>query len=302
MASFWLKVTRIGFGGLGKISPRAAGRLAFFLFCRTPSRKPKGEKAAAVLASGRARLSGAQHAMVTVPGGEIATYRLTTGLKAPKILVVHGWGSRAEYLAELGSGLQAHGADVVLMDLPGHGRSYGRALNIAMAAEAIVGVEREQGPFDAVVAHSLGGLSVMAAVGGLFRHVPPLMAHRLVLIGAPSEVGEVFADFSAMIGLDAASRAALLDRAAEVGGRPIGDFDMSNVARRAKRPMLVVHAEDDKEVGPHHARRYGGIGSHIDFHWANGYGHRRIVSAPDVTAEIARFLMIRQYQTPLATV
>lgn len=291
MASFGLKVTRLAFALMGTVSPDVAGRAAFRLFCRTPARKPKGAKAQAAFAMGAERLRHAERRVVTVPDGALATYRLAAGEAAARILIVHGWGSRAEYLSELAAALNAAGSDVTLLDLPGHGRSYGRSLNIRSAAEAIAVTEARFGPFDAVVGHSFGGLSLMAAAGGLFAELPAVAAPKLVLVGAPSQVEEVFGDFSRMLRLAPATSRAMTAHVERIAGRPVEAFDMARVARRIARPMLVVHAEDDKEVGAHHARAYAGTGEGVSFFWANGYGHRRIVGAREVSEAIASFVL-----------
>lgn len=49
MTSFSLQVTRFGLGVLGRIDAEKAGRAAFRIFCRTPSRKPKTKAYAARL-------------------------------------------------------------------------------------------------------------------------------------------------------------------------------------------------------------------------------------------------------------
>ena len=300
MASFALKVTRLAFRILGALSPRLAGQAAFYLFCRTPSRKPRGEKPIAMFAKGRELLRNARLEMVHVDAGDVATYRLAGTVGGKRVMLVHGWASRAEYMAVLATGLHRAGAEVVLVDLPGHGRTYGKTLNIRNAAEALAAVEKAIGPFDAVVAHSFGGLALMSAVGQMFPEVPSLAAQRLVLIGAPSQAVEIFQDFSGLLKLSPATRQALFDHVGKVAGRPLAEFDMAQIARTETRPMLIVHAPDDKEVGEHHARSYEGIGNHISFFWADGLGHRRIVSAPDVSAAIAEFLQLPSSDRTLA--
>ncbi|MCL6708123.1 alpha/beta fold hydrolase [Pseudomonas sp. R2.Fl] len=291
MPSFLLQVTRLGFGGLGAVAPGLAGSLAFSLFCRTPSRRPAGAKARQTFAEGEARLAGAERIAIGTNKGEVMTYRLKGAPAARRVLVVHGWGSRAEYLSALAAGLHEVGLEVVVLDLPGHGRSYGRTLDMRMAAEAIAATEAQLGPFDAAVGHSFGGAALMTAAGGIFPGAGHIVAPKLAVIGAPSEIIEVFRDFSAMLRLSPVVQHRLVAHAERVAGIPLRDFDTIDVARRLGRPMLVVHAEDDKEVGAHHARRYDGLGDHVRLLWANGHGHRRIVSAPEVIEAVAGFVL-----------
>ena len=293
MPSFPLKVTRLAFAQLEKASPALAGRIAFELFCRTPSRRPKGAKAKQVFMAGRNRLRQAQTVRLALSRGMAAAHLLPTeivGKNGHRILVVHGWGSRAEYLSDLALGLRQTGAEVVVLDLPGHGASSGRRLDLRIAAEAIVAAERHFGRFDGVVGHSFGGAAVMMAAGSVFPELKPLQAARIALIGSPSSMGEVFNGFASMVGLGRGSVGAMRNRAMELVGAQVEDLDGVSVARRIDRPLLVVHAEDDKEVNVGHAQRYIGVSPHVRHLWANGHGHRRIVSAPEVIAAVASFL------------
>lgn len=295
MTSFALKVTRLTFAQLERLSPHASGRLAFALFCRTPSRNPSGLKAKQVFRQGTERLRGAETVRLALSRGMAAAHLLreTTAPVhgASRILVVHGWGSRAEYLTEMAAGLLAAGAEVVLLDLPGHGRSSGRCLDLRIAAEAIVAAERQFGPFAGVVGHSFGGASVMMAAGGVFCDIPKLQCPRFAVIGAPSSITDVFNNFAGAVGLGRASLAAMRARVQLLSGRSVEELDGVAVARRLDRPLLVVHAEDDKEVHVGHAQRYIGVSPHIRHLWANGHGHRRIVSAPEVIRAVGAFLL-----------
>lgn len=291
MPSFAIKVTRAGFSVLGRVSPDIAARLAFRLFCVTPSRKPKGDKAKAVFAAGEQRLSLAERITLPTSSGFVSAYRLSSREAAPRrVLVVHGWGARAEYLMDIASGLQASGAEVVLLDLPGHGRSSGRLLDMRRAAEAIVVAQAQFGPFDGAVGHSFGGASLMTASGGIFGCVPAFNAGRTVLIGSPSRITDVMRDFADHVGLGSAVRELLATYSQTMTGAPVEAYDAVPIARRLDRPLLVIHAEDDKEVRVEHAKRYLGISDKVQHLWANGYGHRRIVSAPEVIAATSRFL------------
>lgn len=291
MPSFAIKVTRAGFSVLGSVSPDVAARLAFLLFCLTPSRKPKGEKAKAVFAAGAQRLVVAEKITLATSSGFVSAYRLSSREAAPRrVLVVHGWGARAEYLTDIACGLQTSGAEVVMLDLPGHGRSSGRLLDMRRAAEAIVAAQAQFGPFDGVVGHSFGGASVMTAAGGIFGCIPAFHAGRIVLIGSPSRITDVMRDFSDLVGLGVAVRERLAEYSQAVTGAPMEAYDTVPIARRIDRPILVIHAEDDKEVRAEHAKRYLGISAKVQHLWANGYGHRRIVSAPEVIAATSRFL------------
>ncbi|ARO24375.1 alpha/beta hydrolase [Rhizobium sp. S9] len=293
MANFALEVTRLGFRLLQVISQRLAGRVAFRLFCRTPSPRPKGEKAKAAHAAGAARLAGAERFVLRLAGGAKAhAYRLNGGAlgQRKRYLVTHGWGSSAVYMADLVSMLAATGAEVIALDFPGHGCAGGRFLHMGLAVEAIAAAGERFGAFDAAIGHSFGGAALMVSAAGLIPDAVPVTGERLVLIGSPSEMAWLFTDFGRMVGLRPVAQAALEIEVHRVTGRRLEDFDASNTAGSIGRPVLVIHAEDDKEVSADHARRYGAAGNRVRLFWANGFGHRRIIGAAPVLGAIAAFL------------
>ncbi|MBB3399681.1 MULTISPECIES: alpha/beta fold hydrolase [unclassified Rhizobium] len=294
MTNFTLKVTRLGFSLLQSVSPRMAGKAAFRLFCLTPSRRPKGEKAKAAHAAGAAKLASAERFVLPLAGGggRAHAYRLNGGAlgRRPRYLVTHGWGSSGEYMADLVEALVATGAEVIVVDFPGHGRAPGRSLHMGIAVKAIAAAERRFGAFDATLGHSFGGAALMVAASGMLPGTAAVLPERLVLIGSPSEMHWLFKDFGKMIGLAKPAQQALENEVRCVAGRRLEEFDAGRAAGAIRRPVLVVHAEDDKEVGANHARRYAAASNDVRLHWANGFGHRRIVSAAPVLEAITDFL------------
>ena len=292
MPSFGLKVTRSGLSGLERLSPRLAGKAAFRLFCLTPPRRPSGAKAKAAHREGRLRLLAAEQVMLPFPGGRAMAYRFNGGAKGARkrYLVVHGWGSSSEYMSELAAFLADSGAEVISLDLPGHGRSDGRFLNVRLAVSAIAAASARFGAFDAAIGHSFGGASLTLASAGFLPDVDPLRPGKLVLIGAPSAMGWLFKDFGRIMRLGPATQAALEDEVRRVTGRTLVSYDEKRGRLEPGRPVLVVHAEDDKEVSADHARAYAAEGAHVRLFWANGFGHRRIVSAAPVFGAIESFL------------
>lgn len=295
MAGFAKKALRLTFSLAGSVAPRKAGKLAFRVFSLTPPKAPKGEKARKVFAAGARRLARAVREELVTPHGKVMTYRLRAegGVlpQAPRFLMVHGWGSRSEYMAALAEGVAAAtGGEVVLLDFPGHGASSGHALDARLAVEAISLADKRFGPFEGAIGHSFGGASLMVAACRFLPQFPALRARRLALIGAPSEMDGIFRYFSRQYGLSRLTERHLEREVRRVTGRRTGDFDIARAGQVYDGPVLVVHAEDDKEVSADHARRYASIGANVRIGWANGWGHRRIVAAPPVIDLVSHFM------------
>ncbi|AFL52677.1 pimeloyl-ACP methyl ester carboxylesterase [Sinorhizobium fredii] len=292
MASFATQVIRLSLQAVSAISPAAAGELAFRIFCLTPNRKPKNGKERALLKAAAPLMEQSRKVTLSFAGGWVFArhFERRGSGRGPRVLLAHGWGSRSDYLAVLIDGLLAAGAEVVALDWPGHGASPGRSLTMPQAVRAIDAAWRHFDGFDVGIGHSFGGASLACAAGGVLCDAPARMPAKLVLIGAPSEMAWLFKGFGKIMGLAPVAQAAFEGMVERLSGRRVEGFDAARVLSALRKPVLVVHAEDDKEVSADHARRYGAIGPNVELHWANGLGHRRIVSAPPVIERIVAFL------------
>ncbi|MBK5569188.1 alpha/beta fold hydrolase [Ensifer sp. SSB1] len=293
MASFAIKVIRHALKGVDAFSPEAAGRLAFRLFTLTPGRKPKNAKEKAALAAAAPVIARGQPVTLSYAGGWVLARRFAAPREAAntkRILLVHGWGSRSDYLAAMIDGLVKGGAEVVTLDWPGHGGSPGRTLTMPAAVRAIDAAWRHFGNFDVCVGHSFGGGSLACAAGGIVCDVHSHIPKKLVLIGAPSEMTWLFKGFGKILRLSPKAQVAFEGVVERLSGRRLQDFDAAHVIQARAVPTLIIHAEDDKEVSADHARRYAAAGPNVEMHWANGFGHRRIVSAAPVITRINAFI------------
>lgn len=298
MASFATKVISLALKAVSAASPEMAGRIAFRLFCRTPSRKPKNVKERTALAAAAPIIARSQRVTLSFAGGWVVArhFRRHAGGEGPRVLLVHGWGSRSDYLATMIDGLLAAGSEVVALDWPGHGASPRRSLTMIEAVRAVDAAWRHFDSFDVGIGHSFGGASLACAAGAVVCDVPARVPEKLVLIGAPSEMNWLVKGFGRMLALSPAAQAAFEGMIERLSGRPIDGFDAARILAALRIPVLVIHAEDDKEVPAAHARRYGAAGPNISLHWANGLGHRRIVSAQPVIDKVTSFIRAEEYE------
>ena len=96
-------------------------------------------------------------------------------------------------MASMIKDLTGHGWEVVGLDLPGHGGSSGRRLNLKLGVEAAQAASDWLGPFDLIIGHSFGGAVGVNAVTGGIKGIAPLPAAKLVTISAPNSMPALFA-------------------------------------------------------------------------------------------------------------
>ena len=293
MSSYIARLTGQAINLTGLVSPRTAGRMAFALFSSTATPGSATGKAKRLYDRSQAQMRQAVRLLLPVPDGHVATHHFPPiGLpNGERHLVVHGWGSRIDYMQSLVSGLRQTGAEVVGLDLPGHGGSTGRMLTVPMAIDAIEAAWRQYGAFDATIGHSFGGFVAAMAATGPEDWVRRRMPRKLVLIAAPVAAKHVFDGYAGMMGFTGRVHRALEREAKAIIGKPVEFFSADGMLASAPElPVLVLHAEDDKEVSHKAALRYANAGPQVKLEWMNGLGHRRIVSSPAVIETIKTFL------------
>jgi pimeloyl-ACP methyl ester carboxylesterase len=285
-------VTRFVLGQGGRLFPGLAGMAAFELFCRTADpAKPSAKEKAAI---GRAApiMNEARHHRLKISSGCVMAHQFRANPLVPrqgKALVLHGWRSRTDLMALMIKDLTGHGWDAVGLDLPGHGGSSGRRLNLKLGVEAANAAADWLGPFDVIVGHSFGGAVGVSAVTGAIAGARVLRPAKLVTISAPSSMPDLFAGVGRFFGLGKRAQAAMERRIHKIAGRPLSEFVSSNQIKAYGGEVLVIHAPDDREVAFSEAETMSNDNSHVSLKAFDGLGHRRIITDPAVFAAIRNF-------------
>uniref|UniRef100_A0A9E7ZLB5 Alpha/beta fold hydrolase n=1 Tax=Bosea sp. NBC_00436 TaxID=2969620 RepID=A0A9E7ZLB5_9HYPH len=273
------------------IAPRTAGRLAFRLFCTPPRPAKRNGNGSTGEQALPARLRQANLRAIPFPCGSVQAYVFEPE-QAPTrtVLLVHGWTGDAASMTGFVEPLVAAGFRVVAFDLPGHGASTGRELNIPLGVASLAAVARVFGPFHAIVTHSFGGAITLAALAGSVRGQPVVSTDRLVLIAAPSSVTVITRQFGKAIGLGRRGQAALERRIHIVAGNPVEAFEAPLQLKAIGLPTLVIHDRQDRELGFPHAEALEQAGPFVRLQATEGLGHRRILKARPVAESAARFV------------
>ncbi len=277
----------------GLIAPRLAGRAAFRLFCTPPrlsetdpSQARLAEKLAPVFAEAEA------HKVVT-PDATVQAF-LWRATKVPargRVLLVHGWTGQALVMGLFVKPLRDAGFDCVAIDLPAHGGSSGKRLNMPIGARAVLAVADALGPFTGLVAHSFGGPIAALAMEGGAPVGRQLALDKLVLIAAPHGLLPVTRNFGAGFGFTEALKQRLADEVTHAAGRPIETINTGDFLATAGKPCLIIHDEQDDAVPfAEAAAIVNAAGPLATFMPTKGLGHRRIVVMPNVVRAAVRFL------------
>ncbi|HEY9016389.1 MAG TPA: hypothetical protein VIM84_15150, partial [Gemmatimonadales bacterium] len=107
-----LWMLRTAFRTVGTVAPGVAARWAETIFCRPPRHELRPSEHA-FLASGT-------RSGVRSGSDDLAVWSWGQG---PRVILSHGWGSRAGRLSALAAALVANGFSVTVFDAPAHGAS-----------------------------------------------------------------------------------------------------------------------------------------------------------------------------------
>ena len=209
---------------------------------------------------------------------------------APAVYLVHGWGGWRWQLDPFVGPLVDAGFRVVAFDAPSHGGSDpgpegpGRSTILEFAG-ALAAVVAAHGPAHAVVAHSLGATATAYAI----RQGLPV--GRLVLVSPMADPVPYTRAFAARLGFGERVRTRLVARLERRVGMPMSDFDVPTMAHQAATPpLLLVHDRLDAETGWSDSAAIARSWPDARLVTTTGLGHRRILRAPAVVAEVAAFV------------
>jgi len=265
------------FAFLERVAPRVGARLAERLWFSVPRPRGRGDQPATPGRPFRVQLDG--RGVVGEVWGE-----------GPVVYLVHGWGGWRGQLGGLVDPLVSGGRRVVAFDAPSHGESDpgpagpGRS-TILEFADALAAVVAVHGPAHAVVAHSLG------ATAAAFALRDGLPVGRMVFVAPmadPLPYTRLFAD---RLGFGERVRTRLVRRVERRVGRSMSAFDVPAMARElATPPLLLVHDRNDAETGWSDSAAIAQAWPEARLVTTTGLGHRRILNAPAVVAEVAAFV------------
>lgn len=204
-----------------------------------------------------------------------------------KLLIIHGFAGSVGSFDRYLSGLLQAGYDVYAYEAPGHGTSEGSRLNTAIYAGVIEDAIVAHGPFDAFMAHSLGGLSLMLALHRIDLTNRP----KVVLIAPATESTTAANQFFSFLQLPKSLRTAFETYVEKRGGQPLAWYSISRVLAEVDAEILWLHDENDTTtpINDVYPLLQKGL-SNVHFYLTKGLGHSGIYKDNKVKKRIIEFL------------
>ena len=204
--------------------------------------------------------------------------------KGPKIVLVHGWSSRATNFYEIIEKLILLDYNVYAFDAVAHGESKGIITNIPELIKTLEELIQEWGPVEAILGHSGGGFASAYVVAQNPR------IKKLILISPFNKVTDVFKKYFEMIQLGEKARLLMIGYFTKLTGKKVQELSGELSAQAIRAKTLVIHDRNDKEVQVEDSIDIAKNLKNGQLILTEGLGHRRILRDEMVINELVNFL------------
>ena len=210
---------------------------------------------------------------------------LSYGYSKKKILLVHGWSGRSTQLFAFADKLLENGFMVISFDGPAHGKSTGRTTMMPEFLKTIEKINTTFGPFEAAIGHSFGATSLYNAAATF------LDIKTFIAIGSGDRISEIISNFAKNLYLKEKSAKKIQSGLEKKWVIHLDDFSSSNVAKKIKIPVLVVHDKTDGDVPVSCAYKIRQNLEKGSLFITNGLGHTKILRNNEVVHKSIKFII-----------
>lgn len=265
----------------GAVSPRAAARLALRVWMTITKRK--------VQQSEQILLEKAERLTIETQSALVRAYRW--GASQKRVLMCHGWEDSAATMLSFLEPLLASGYQVVALDAPGHGASSGSVSSLRRYSAAISAIWGKHGPFEAVVAHSIGATAAVLCLAQQSELQP-----KMALIAGVARPESALEAFCHHMGLSEATRFFLERYVSDEVGRSFGQCGYEYNAGSRTAPVLLVHDRRDRVAPYSDMEKTADLFRNSSIHSTTALGHKRILADRGVIDAVVQFIAAEPMQ------
>lgn len=206
------------------------------------------------------------------------------GNNEKKILMVHGWSGRGTQMVKIADKMLELGYAIISFDAPAHGKSDGKTTIMTEFIASILEIEKQVGPFDFAIGHSLGGMSILNAIK------QNLNVKKAIIIGSGDIIQDVINDFIQKLQLKPKIGLLLKNYFEKKYNEPMENYSASFSAKSVTIPVLIIHDKDDNDVALKAAHNIHKHLKNSTIMITEGLGHRKILGDSKVIEIIKEFI------------
>lgn len=198
-----------------------------------------------------------------------------------KILITHGWGSKAADFTELITALR--GIDdfqIMAFDAPGNGSSEGELSNLLLYIEAVKTIISNYGNPNVLIGHSLGGMANMLAIKAMMIK-PSLLISLAPLV----RLKENFEASMNAADVPQPAQEAYLKSFETHFGKPADQYNLIDLYNFTGRDYLAYDRDD--LISPYdYIGEFINANPSIESHNYENTGHEKIIKSPEVINDV----------------
>lgn len=201
-----------------------------------------------------------------------------------KVLLVHGWSGRGTQLVKIADDLLSKGFSTISFDAPAHGKSGSKTTLMPEFIASILEMEKQFGPFEYAIGHSLGGMSILNAIK------EGLKVKRAIIIGSGDLIKDILDDFVLKMELKPQVATMMKNYFENKYNMSMESYSASLAAQSIQIPVLIIHDEHDDEIAvkaAHNIHRHLKSGGILI---TERLGHRKILGDKNVIQKILNFI------------
>ncbi|MES2898910.1 MAG: alpha/beta hydrolase [Pseudomonadota bacterium] len=202
------------------------------------------------------------------------------GKRGPRVLLVHGWESKAAQMGAFVLPLTQAGMQVIAFDGPAHGLSDGDSSSVIHFGRALAAIGREIASLDAVVAHSVGSPATLYAMRAGLR------LKTSVHIAGPASFERVLHWAAQMAELPPAEFGEFRMLVEQFTGEAVSTMELEHLSMALSRPGLIMHDPQDRQVPFAESTALHGAWPISTLLPIPGAGHKRMLEHPAVVKAV----------------
>lgn len=263
---------------LAFVSPKLATDFAYKLFM-TPYKFPRPKREQKMYDKAEK-----QRLFIPELHKEIQLYHCGTGEK--KVLLIHGWAGRGTQLHAMAESFSEKGFHTISFDGTAHGDSQGKTSAMTEFISCIHEIDKQLGPFEFAVGHSLGGMALLNAVKNGFR------VKKIATAGCGDSINDICHLFVKRLGMKPSIGDKLKKKLDKILGGDAEELSANVAAKSIKIPVLVMHDIQDEDVPLHCAKDICNNLPVHELYITEGLGHRKILWDKRVLEKMSSFFGI----------
>jgi pimeloyl-ACP methyl ester carboxylesterase len=206
------------------------------------------------------------------------------GESQKKVLLVHGWSGRGTQLFKIADELLQKGFSTISFDAPAHGKSKSISTLMPEFIASILEIDKQFGPFESAIGHSLGGMSILNAIK------EGISIKKAVIIGSGDDIQDIIDDFVLKLKLKSNTSVLMKNHFEKKFNVPMENYNASFAAQSVEIPVLVIHDENDQEINIKASQNIHKNLKNSQLLITEKLGHRKILGDKKVLENIVSFI------------